>query len=242
MYRHLQGFLILYWLGSCGSTYFSISLNCMGNSILTFLWHCQTKSNQISHEWYMKDPLQSFLILHLFRQLRLSPSNSCFWLAITQMWCSLKVLHKDFSFHADWSTNMAVRGNSCFWLVNFQKSSSLKLQGQMFWNFIGMMTGRSSTKIHHFVLIGWLTWRQWRHIGLHWTLWEITFSPSTLKLLYEFQSNFAWMMYGRSFTKIPHFVLIGQLTWPSEAILVSDWPIFKNLLLWNYKAKCSETL
>jgi hypothetical protein len=31
--------------------------------------------------------------------------------------------------------------------------------------------------------------------------------------------------------KLAHFVPIHQQTWPPQEILVSDWPIFKNLLL-----------
>jgi hypothetical protein len=35
----------------------------------------------------------------------------------------------------------------------------------------------------------------------------------------------------RSSLKIAHFVMIHYQTWPPQAILVSDWPIFKNHLL-----------
>jgi hypothetical protein len=39
-------------------------------------------------------------------------------------------------------------------------------------------------------------------------------------------------IYGRSSIKIANFVPIhDQQTWPPQAILVSDWPIFKDLLL-----------
>jgi len=31
----------------------------------------------------------------------------------------------------------------------------------------------------------------------------------------------------------PLLVMIHYQTWPPQAIIVSDWPIFKNLLLWN---------
>ena len=37
------------------------------------------------------------------------------------------------------------------------------------------------------------------------------------------------------------FVPIYQQTWPPQAILVSDWPIFLNLLLRNRLAKWTET-
>ena len=33
--------------------------------------------------------------------------------------------------------------------------------------------------------------------------------------------------------KIAYFVQIHEQTWPSQAILVSNWPIFNNLLLRN---------
>jgi hypothetical protein len=48
----------------------------------------------------------------------------------------------------------------------------------------------------------------------------------------------AGSIYGMSSMKIAHFVPIGYLTWPPQAILLSDWLISKkNLLLWNCLAK-----
>jgi hypothetical protein len=38
-----------------------------------------------------------------------------------------------------------------------------------------------------------------------------------------------------------HFVMIHYQTWPPQTILVSDWPIFLNLLLWNRLTKWTET-
>jgi hypothetical protein len=46
-----------------------------------------------------------------------------------------------------------------------------------------------------------------------------------------FTGNLVGSIYGRSSLKIAHFVMIYYQTWPPQAILVSDWPIFKNLLL-----------
>jgi hypothetical protein len=43
--------------------------------------------------------------------------------------------------------------------------------------------------------------------------------------------NLGGSIYGRSSINISHFVPIHLQTWPPQAILVSDWPIFKNLLL-----------
>ena len=64
-----------------------------------------------------------------------------------------KVLYKDCSFHPDPLTNMAATGNSCFWLADFFKSSPLKPLGQMNWNLVGSIYGRSSIKNAHFVPI-----------------------------------------------------------------------------------------
>jgi hypothetical protein len=37
------------------------------------------------------------------------------------------------------------------------------------------------------------------------------------------------------------FVNGSEQTWPPQAILVSDWSISNNLLLWNSLAKWTET-
>ena len=50
------------------------------------------------------------------------------------------------------------------------------------------------------------------------------------------------MIYGWSCTKIPLFVPVEQIKWPPEPILYFDWPIFKNLLLWNYLTEFNQTL
>jgi hypothetical protein len=39
--------------------------------------------------------------------------------------------------------------------------------------------------------------------------------------------NLVGSIYGRSFIKIAHFVAIHYQTWPTQAILVSDWLISK---------------
>ena len=62
------------------------------------------------------------------------------------------VLYKECSFRSDPLTNMAATGNSCFWLADF-KNSSRKLLGQMIWNLVGSIYGRSSIKSTHFVPI-----------------------------------------------------------------------------------------
>jgi hypothetical protein len=42
-------------------------------------------------------------------------------------------------------------------------------------------------------------------------------------------SNKLGSIYGKSFIKIAHFVPIHYQTWPPQAILVSDWSIFKKI-------------
>ena len=64
---------------------------------------------------------------------------------------------------------------------------------------------------------------------------------SPLKPLGQMNRNLVESIYGRSSIKIAHFVPIRLQTWPPQAILVSDWSISKNLLLWNSLAKWTET-
>jgi hypothetical protein len=53
--------------------------------------------------------------------------------------------------------------------------------------------------------------------------------------------NLVRSIYGRSSIEITHFILIHLQTWSPQKIIVSDWSISKNILLWNYIAKWSET-
>ena len=64
-----------------------------------------------------------------------------------------KVLSKECTFCYDLLPNMAATGNSCFWLADLFKSSPLKPLGQMNWNLVGSIYGKSSITIAHFVLI-----------------------------------------------------------------------------------------
>jgi hypothetical protein len=67
-------------------------------------------------------------------------------------------------------------------------------------------------------------------------------NSSPLKLFGQMYRNLVGSIYGKSSVAIAYVILIHWQTWPPQAILVSDWPIFKNLLLWNCLAKCTETL
>jgi hypothetical protein len=54
--------------------------------------------------------------------------------------------------------------------------------------------------------------------------------------------NLVRSIYRRSSIEIAHFVLIHLQTWLPQAILVLDWSISKNLLLWNCFAKMNRFL
>jgi hypothetical protein len=54
--------------------------------------------------------------------------------------------------------------------------------------------------------------------------------------------NLVRSIYGRSSIEIAHFVLIHYQTWLPQAILVLDWSLSKNLLLWNCFAKTNQNL
>jgi hypothetical protein len=53
---------------------------------------------------------------------------------------------------------------------------------------------------------------------------------STLKPLCQMNRNLVGSILGRTSIKSAHLVAIRKQTWPPQAILVSDWPIFLNLL------------
>ena len=54
--------------------------------------------------------------------------------------------------------------------------------------------------------------------------------------------NLVGTIYGRFSIEIAHFVLIHSQTWLPQAILVLDWLISQNLLLWNCFAKMNQNL
>ena len=64
-------------------------------------------------------------------------------------------------------------------------------------------------------------------------------NSSTLKLPGQMDRILVGSIYGKSSVVIAYFVPIRYQTWPPQAILVSDLPIFKILLLWYCPAKCT---
>jgi hypothetical protein len=70
-----------------------------------------------------------------------------------------------------------------------------------------------------------------------WSISKKTFPPT---LLGQMKWNLVWSVYGRSSIENTHIVLIREQTWPPHTILVSDWSISKNLLLWNCLEKLSK--
>jgi hypothetical protein len=61
--------------------------------------------------------------------------------------------------------------------------------------------------------------------------WLIFLDSSPRKPFCQMIRNLAGSNHGTSFVAIAYFVPIRLQTWPPQAILVSDWPIFKSLLL-----------
>ena len=109
------------------------------------------------------------------------------------------------------------------WLI-FQKSSPLKPHRQMQPNFTGSICGRSFTKFPHFVPIGIQIWPPRAILVSDWLIFQ---KSSPLKPHGQMQPNFTGSICVRSFTKFPHFVLIGLQIWPPRAIIVYDWLIFQ---------------
>jgi hypothetical protein len=72
-------------------------------------------------------------------------------------------------------------------------------------------------------------------------IWLADFIKSSpLKLLSKMSLNLVGSNYGRSSITIAHFISICWQTWSPQTILVSNWPISNNLLLWNCLAKWAE--
>ena len=128
---------------------------------------------------------------------------------------------------------MAAEDNSCFWLADFLKSSPLKPLSQMNRNMVGTIYGRSSIKIAYFVPIRWQTWSPQGILVSDWLILK----KSSLKPFVEMNRNLVGSIYGRPSNKIAHFVPICSQTLPPQTMLVSDWSIYKNFLLWNCLSK-----
>jgi hypothetical protein len=108
--------------------------------------------------------------------------------------------------------------------------------------------GRSSVTIIHFVpkilKRFWKFWKLLKILNRFWTLLKILSRFwSLLKILNRFwtdSENSENCRKLRSSITIAHFISICWQTWPPQTILVSDWPISNNLLLWNCLAKWAE--
>ena len=106
------------------------------------------------------------------------------------------------------------------------KSSPLKLLGQMVQSMVGNIYWRSSIKIAHFVPI---CVQIWPSQAIFVSGWSISTKSSPLKPLGQMNRNLVGSIYGRSSIKTAHFIPIRLWTWPSQAILLSDWSISKKI-------------
>ena len=122
------------------------------------------------------------------------------------------------------------------WLL--LKKSSLKLHGQMEPIFAGNIYVRSSIKFLRFVPFGQQIWLSRAILVFDWLMLN---KSSPLKLLDQIKPNLVGSIYVRYSIKLLHLATFGQQTWPPRAILLSDWLLLKNLLLWNCLAKWSQT-
>jgi hypothetical protein len=109
------------------------------------------------------------------------------------------------------------------WLL-LNKASPLKLLGQMEPSLAGSIYVRSSIKFLRFVPFGQQIWLPRAIIVSDWLMLK---TSSPLKLLGQSKPNLAGSIYVRSSMKLFHLVSFGQQTWPSRAILFSDWLMLK---------------
>jgi hypothetical protein len=117
------------------------------------------------------------------------------------------------------------------WSIS-KKSSTLKQLGQMDRNVVGSIYGRCSIGIAHSF---WSVNKHGRHRQFLFLIGRFLKQHFLWNRLVKWYETWKDLYRDCSFRFDP-------LTWPPQAILVSDWTISKNLLLWNFFAKMKRNL
>ena len=116
--------------------------------------------------------------------------------------------------------------------------SPLKLFGKLKTNFPGMMVRMASTKIP----VCFDRMKTKKHDrNRHYCFWLVNIQKiSSLKLWCQSELNLTPMMFGKSSTKSPHFILIGQETHKKKIILVKVF--FQDFVLIDWKSGLKYTV
>ena len=149
------------------------------------------------------------------RQRELLPSLGvrCLLAKWTETWYVCKVFYKDCSFRPNAFTNMVATGTFVIlvsdWSIS-KKSSPLKPLGQMYWNLVGSIYGRSGSSIKIAHLSQSLN-KHGHHRQFLFLIGPFLNKSSPLNPLGQMNRNLVQRIYGKSFIKIDIFYYFGLI-------------------------------